>query len=372
MSSDRPSSSADADRTARRSGSSSPSSARGGIDDRFTPGTVLGGRYRIVSMLGEGGMGEVYRADDMKLGQRVALKYLPRELALDQSARERLYGEVRIGRQLSHPNVCRLFDVVELDGETFIAMEYLYAEWRSVVMQLGSVALYTAASGWIYYLAIEPFVRRRWPHILISMSRLFAGRYSDPLVGREILLGVIGGVAASTLMSSKGLIAPLSGLTYLPVNRLSMVGMESPVGIGFTIFLMQAQAVGFALGWATLLVVFRALLRSDRFALMALLLTVGLVGIERFPLFDYGLTLLAILPLVLLLRYAGVLSLAVAFTVYYAVLSNPLTLDASEWFALRSFAILAGFALAGFYGLYCSLAGRPLFGQLALEEQPAR
>ncbi|HEX6085826.1 MAG TPA: serine/threonine-protein kinase [Thermoanaerobaculia bacterium] len=92
---------------------------------RFTPGTIVAGRYRIVSLLGGGGMGEVYRADDLKLGQRVALKYVPLR---HPNTLERLYAEVRVGRQIAHPNVCRLYDVVEVDGQHFITMEYVDGE----------------------------------------------------------------------------------------------------------------------------------------------------------------------------------------------------------------------------------------------------
>jgi serine/threonine-protein kinase len=95
---------------------------------RFVPGTVLGARYRIVEMLGKGGMGEVYRADDLKLGQAVALKFLPKRLAADPSRLARLLNEVRIARQVSHPNVCRVYDVGEVDGEHFISMEYIRGE----------------------------------------------------------------------------------------------------------------------------------------------------------------------------------------------------------------------------------------------------
>jgi serine/threonine protein kinase len=96
--------------------------------ERFTPGAIVGGRYRIVSLLGEGGMGAVYSADDLKLGQKVALKYIPRDLADDAVAYERICKEVRVGRQLSHPNICRIFDIAEAGGHRFIAMEYIDGE----------------------------------------------------------------------------------------------------------------------------------------------------------------------------------------------------------------------------------------------------
>src|SRR5436189_5923671 len=80
-------------------------------DSRFVPGTILAERYRIVGLLGRGGMGEVYRADDLKLGQPVALKFLSQHLSADPEAVKRLYSEVRIARQVSHPNVCRVYDI---------------------------------------------------------------------------------------------------------------------------------------------------------------------------------------------------------------------------------------------------------------------
>ena len=101
---------------------------RDGSAGRFSPGLILGGRYRIVSMLGRGGMGEVYRADDLKLGQAVALKFLPEALRASEDDRARLYREARAGREVTHPNVCRLYDVVEIDQHIFISMEYVDGE----------------------------------------------------------------------------------------------------------------------------------------------------------------------------------------------------------------------------------------------------
>ncbi len=88
-------------------------------------GTVLAGRYRIIGMVGKGGMGEVYKAEDIKLGQTLALKFLPDNFQKDSAALERFHAEVRNARQVSHPNVCRVFDISEIDGKHFLSMEFI-------------------------------------------------------------------------------------------------------------------------------------------------------------------------------------------------------------------------------------------------------
>ena len=98
------------------------------LGKRFTPGTLVDGRFRIVAPLGRGGMGEVYRADDTKLGHAVALKFLPRRGVADATNLDRLRAEVRLGRQVSHPNVCRIYDIGESPEGSFIAMEYVDGE----------------------------------------------------------------------------------------------------------------------------------------------------------------------------------------------------------------------------------------------------
>src|SRR5947209_10191193 len=97
-------------------------------EGRFIPGTLLGGRYRILSLLGRGGMGEVYRAMDLTLGQSVALKFLPEEASRNQRLLERFHGEVRVARVVSHPNVCRVYDIGEVEGMPYISMEYIDGE----------------------------------------------------------------------------------------------------------------------------------------------------------------------------------------------------------------------------------------------------
>jgi tRNA A-37 threonylcarbamoyl transferase component Bud32 len=108
------------------------------VEGRFAPGTLLAQRYRIVGILGQGGMGEVYRADDLKLGQPVALKFLPVSIANNEIALDRFHGEVRIARQVAHPCVCRVYDIGEADGMPFISMEYVDGEdLRSLLRRIG-------------------------------------------------------------------------------------------------------------------------------------------------------------------------------------------------------------------------------------------
>ena len=105
---------------------------------RFEPGAIFDDRYRIVGRLGKGGMGEVYRADDLKLGQPVALKFLTAELDNDPARLTQLHSEVRMARQVSHPNVCRVYDVGEHEGHTFLSMEYVDGEdLASLIRRIG-------------------------------------------------------------------------------------------------------------------------------------------------------------------------------------------------------------------------------------------
>jgi len=98
----------------------------------------LGDRYRIISLLGAGGMGEVYRATDLRLGQPVALKFLPEETAADPKTLARFHTEVRIARQVAHPNVCRVYDIGEVEGLPYISMEYVDGEdLHSLLRRIG-------------------------------------------------------------------------------------------------------------------------------------------------------------------------------------------------------------------------------------------
>ena len=145
-------------------------SATSSVDEgRFLPGTVLAGRYRIAGLLGRGGMGEVYRATGLTLGQAVALKFLPEATAADDRALARFYNEVRIARQVTHPNVCRVYDVGVAEGLHYISMEFVDGE------DLGSLLNFSA---WYAGMAVMPFV-------MIALLVVFGFRVS--LGGRRLL-----------------------------------------------------------------------------------------------------------------------------------------------------------------------------------------
>jgi predicted Ser/Thr protein kinase len=124
----------------RKASVSRPSRTHASIHDtidhsRFVAGTILDERYRLVGLLGRGGMGEVYKAEDLKLSQPVALKFLPEALSMDGAALARFHREVRIARQISHRNVCRVYDIGEAEGQHFLSMEYIRGEELSSVMR---------------------------------------------------------------------------------------------------------------------------------------------------------------------------------------------------------------------------------------------
>ena len=105
-------------------GSTAATSHREISPERFAPGDLFAGRYRMITRLGRGGMGEVWHADDLVLGTPVALKLI----LSGGGAREQIVNEVRLARQITHPSVCRVFDVGETSGEVFFSMELVRGE----------------------------------------------------------------------------------------------------------------------------------------------------------------------------------------------------------------------------------------------------
>ena len=99
----------------------------GSSNPMLSPGSQLGA-YRVVALLGAGGMGEVYLAEDTRLRRRVALKVLPATRSDDETSQKRLLREAQTAAALEHSNICTVYDVGEADGHSYIAMQYVEGE----------------------------------------------------------------------------------------------------------------------------------------------------------------------------------------------------------------------------------------------------
>jgi serine/threonine-protein kinase len=223
-----------------------------------------------------------------------------------------------------------------------------------------STALFLSAAIWMLYVALEPYVRRHWPHALISWSRLLAGKLHDPLVGRDVLWGVLLGVLWSVIMGVCFLFLKREGATPLLPNSNLLMGSRQVLGsslqnIGqsivgtlqffFVIFLLRVVLRNKWLALVCFVGIFTALntLRSDHpqivwpFWLMVYMLAAG--AVTRF----------------------GLIVLAAAIFTANVLLNLPYSLDFSTWYAAHAAAIVAAFvALAG-WGFYTSLGGQKVW-----------
>jgi serine/threonine protein kinase/Tfp pilus assembly protein PilF len=108
----------------------------------LTRGTTLANRYEIIEELGKGGMGRVYRVEDTKLKQEVALKLIKPEIAKDKKTIERFRNELKLAREIAHRNVCRMYDLNEEKGAHYITMEYVRGEdLRSLIRRIGQLPI---------------------------------------------------------------------------------------------------------------------------------------------------------------------------------------------------------------------------------------
>ncbi len=105
------------------------------------PGTTLAGKYKIIEVLGRGGMGIVYKAEDTKLKRNVALKFLPPELIQNEEVRERFILEAQTAAALSHPNICTIHEIDEEGGKSFIAMEYVEGQSLRAKIEKGPLEI---------------------------------------------------------------------------------------------------------------------------------------------------------------------------------------------------------------------------------------
>ena len=113
--------------------------------DPFSTGTLFAGRYQIIEELGRGGMGKVYKAFDTKLQEKIAIKIIQPDIASDQKTIARFRNELKLARQITHRNVCRMHDLGEDQGTHFITMEYVAGEsLKKIIRMTGPLTIGTA------------------------------------------------------------------------------------------------------------------------------------------------------------------------------------------------------------------------------------
>ena len=223
---------------------------------------------------------------------------------------------------------------------------------------------------WLIYIALEPFLRRRWPHRIIAWNRLLTGNFRDPLVGRDILIGALAGVVL--LLNSYLLHISSKWLGKAPEMPIP-VPLEAMLGArGISIF-FSAQLISslvYAAVYMLLFLLLSIILRKEWLAIgMVWLLLVAFEGLASANL-STGLLhagLGAAGVLFILVRFGFLTFIFTQFFILLAIL-YPLTSDPSAWYAGNAlFALALGLAVA-IYGFYISLAGQPLFRGCLLQD----
>ncbi len=253
-------------------------------------------------------------------------------------------------------------------------------EWHHVpqpateFFQLLNAAAYRvffALAVWLSYVAIEPIVRRRSPELLFSWSRVLAGRFRDPLVGRDLLVGILGAAVMALLEQASLLLPswiPLSGMTPQMPSRALMLGPAAAIGEVFQLLMLGAlNGLGFMSLFAFALVVLRRRwLAAGFLGLLTTLLAVGGQGDA------YAVTVpLAIMTagmFVLVAVRSGILALVVTLVVLPLLVTAPLTLDLSRWYSGRGLVILATILALTIWAFWTSLGGRRALGFVKLAD----
>jgi serine/threonine-protein kinase len=215
----------------------------------------------------------------------------------------------------------------------------------------------------LFYLALEPYVRRKWPEMLISWSRLLAGGWKDPLVGRDLMIGSLAGTLAA-LTTFVRVALPF----WFPVaNITSGAGLEDQLGTVLTFFgLISLRSFALINTMGTLAILFIATLitrkKSIGVAVTGLFLVIINLTGENLRVEVVLVLVFATLMLYSLLRF-GLLCSAIAWVVSH-VLVAPLTTDLSRWYAWRGLFAVALVMGCALYGFKLALARQSAFGRI--------
>jgi hypothetical protein len=226
-------------------------------------------------------------------------------------------------------------------------------------------AMVWSSFAWLAYVSFEPHVRRWWPRTLISWTRLLAGRWRDPLVGRDVLVGMFSGLLAASfhlmLLAATSRVAPRS----FRVPALEALG--SSAVFGNVLIVAVLNSLQFSLTAMAGLVLIRLIVRRTWIALAALItFAIPLLAPVGSVVDVVAAVALASSGIFVLLR-VGVLAHVAMIMVSGFVTSLPLTLDANAWYFGQSLTVLLVIATLALYGFFVALGGRPAFGEMRPE-----
>jgi serine/threonine-protein kinase len=238
-----------------------------------------------------------------------------------------------------------------------------------ILIKVLAYPAFWALQVWVLYTALEPYARRRWPHMLISWKRLLGGHWRDPLVGRDVLIGGAAGVLM-ILLYLVGLLMPqwLGRPGTIATPFLAGPTLTFLRQVYFRVFVNQFSAVLFALVFLFVLTLLRMVLRRDALAFAAFaLFAAAPIGGEDPSLGWITGALRAAMILIVLTR-GGLLPLASALFFMFSLIEVPITLDLGAWYASRALPLVAVLAGLGIYGFHTALAGKPMFGSTLLDD----
>jgi Protein kinase domain len=223
-----------------------------------------------------------------------------------------------------------------------------------------STGLFVSASLWMLYLALEPYVRRNWPQTIISWTRILSGRFRDPLVGRDLLSGVILGMAW-VLIFELGYLTDIRGGAQPQLGSTDyLLGIRESLGLGLST--LVTSIVG-TLTFFFMLVLLRVLVRNRW---LAALLFVAILSVPRILASEHVLadTIVWVsiyaIAAVAVVRF-GLIVLAIGSLMANILLNLPYSLDFSNWYAAHCFFLLLAFVAIGAWGFYTSLGGKTLW-----------
>jgi serine/threonine-protein kinase len=223
-----------------------------------------------------------------------------------------------------------------------------------------STALFVSAFLWVLYIALEPYVRRNWPQTIISWTRFLSGQLRDPLVGRDLLFGVLLGIFWVFVFGLGELFLIREGAQPQLANSEFLLGAREGVALGLANIVSSIQTT---LVFFFLIVLLRVLVKNRwvAAAIFVLLFTLAKVLGSDHPLIETPIWLIIYSVAAFAVVHFGLIVLAMAVLTVDVLLNVPTTLDFSNWYAARSLCVLLSFAVIAAWGFYTSLAGQRLW-----------